>query len=214
MLEILAAELLVDKRTEGEWSMTWFLPVVEQKIDAKPMTPAEVEDLAFKHEIKKSDAEVDEDLFALGLYGERNIVSVNVAKSGDDKEEEERFILGIVLEPNDGADGAPLAPDTQGDIYSREDIRRAAHGFMEKYRVLGLEHEDSLRDSQAVILESYLAPVAFKLNGQSVRAGTWLLAERILDDDLWKRIKDGELNAYSIGGDAVRTPVEAQSNAA
>lgn len=56
------------------------------------------------------------------------------------------------------------------------------------------------------ILESYLAPTSFALDGTQVRKGTWLHAVRVLDDDLWGQIKSGELTGLSIGGSAVRYP--------
>jgi DNA adenine methylase len=56
------------------------------------------------------------------------------------------------------------------------------------------------------ILESYVAPAAFALDGTQVRKGTWLLAVRVLDDALWGQIKAGELSGFSIGGSAVRNP--------
>jgi hypothetical protein len=202
VLQVRTSELLVDMRKEGDWSVTWYLPSVDEIVEGKPMTPGDVADMAFPDEVKKDD--VQEALFEHALTADRQVVKAELLKADDD--EEERFVLGIVLEPNDGDDGAPLAPDTQGDIYSREDVRRAAHGFMEKYRGLGLEHKDRLLDTQAVILESYLAPGDFEVGGQKVREGSWLLGERIIDDRLWKRIKDGDLKAYSIGGNAIRTP--------
>jgi len=57
------------------------------------------------------------------------------------------------------------------------------------------------------ILESYLAPAAFELDRTNVKKGTWLLAVRVVDDDLWKQVKSGELAGFSIGGSAVKVPV-------
>jgi len=109
---------------------------------------------------------------------------------------EERYVLGIVLEPE--------TVDAQNDIYSAAEVREAAHTFMEKYRNVGLMHQ-GLVNEKVKILESYLAPAAFTLDGTQVRKGTWLLAERILDDELWAQIKSGELTGLSIGGSAVRS---------
>lgn len=110
---------------------------------------------------------------------------------------DERFVLGIVLEPE--------VVDAQGDIYSAEDVRAAAHRFLEEFGGLGLMHQMRVND-QVKILESYLAPTDFSLGELSVRRGTWLLALRVLSDELWTRIKDGELTGLSIGGTARRYP--------
>lgn len=40
----------------------------------------------------------------------------------------------------------------------------------------------------------------------TIAKGTWLLAVRVLSDDLWRRVKDGELTGFSIGGSARRVP--------
>jgi DNA adenine methylase len=121
--------------------------------------------------------------------------------------DEERYVLGIVLEPNDGKDGAPLDPDSQKDVYSREEIRQAAHKFMEDFRNLGRMHREFLSGA-AKILESYIAPCDFAIGEQNIREGTWLLAIRIVDPSLWADIKDGRLTGFSIGGSAVRKPVQ------
>ncbi|MCP4678729.1 MAG: hypothetical protein GY854_25110 [Deltaproteobacteria bacterium] len=111
--------------------------------------------------------------------------------------EDERYVLGIVLEPE--------VVDAQGDIYSTEEIRQAAHRFMETFQGLGLMHRFRV-DGQVKILESYLAPVDFEIAGTRIRQGTWLLAVRILSDELWEQVKDGVLTGFSIGGSARGIP--------
>lgn len=129
-----------------------------------------------------------------------------------DQPEEEHFVLGIVLEPNDLAAG--LAPDAQGDVYSKEDVRKAAHGWMEKTGgQLGFMHKQLL-NKQAVVLETYLAPVAFDLPSpdgktRTIREGTWLLGIRVVDNGLWADIRSGALNGFSIGGYARREELKA-----
>ena len=176
--------------------------MVESTIDKPPMTAESVERMATETEIRKL---IDH---ALG-------VRMPLVKT-----QEERFVLGIVLEPNDGGEGAPVDPDTQGDIYSAHEIRRAAHLFMEQYRNLGLMHRRIVPTTKLRILESYIAPIEFAVrsNGeiigtadvkpgekvQIVRRGTWLLAMRVVDDQLWQAVKSGKLTGLSIGGSARR----------
>lgn len=112
---------------------------------------------------------------------------------------EERYVLGIVLEPE--------VVDAQSDIYSAAEIAQSAHTFMEKFRTVGLMHKGSIND-KVKILESYLAPVDFEVDGVPVKKGTWLMAVRVLDDDLWAAVKEGGLTGFSIGGSAVRKPEE------
>lgn len=117
--------------------------------------------------------------------------------------EDERFVLGIVLEPD--------VIDSQGDTYSADEIRRAAHLFMEEFGGLGVMHRMSV-DDDVKILESYLAPTDFQIGDVTVRQGTWLLAVRVLGDVLWDQIKAGELTGFSIGGNARRIPVDESEN--
>jgi len=110
---------------------------------------------------------------------------------------DERFVLGVVLEPE--------VVDAQGDIYSPEEVRQAAHRFMEEFGGLGLMHRFRV-NGQVKVLESYLAPADFAIGDVGVRKGTWLLAVRILADELWEQVKDGQLTGFSIGGSARRVP--------
>ena len=108
---------------------------------------------------------------------------------------DERYVLGIVLEPE--------VVDAQGDIYSAEEIRKAAHRFMEDFGGLGLMHRTRV-NGDVKVLESFLAPADFEACSEHVRKGTWLLAVRVLSDALWADVKDGTLGGFSIGGTAAR----------
>jgi len=112
------------------------------------------------------------------------------------KTTEARYVFGIVLEPE--------KVDAQQDIYSAAEVRDAAHRFMEEYRNLGLMHRKILGE-QVKILESYLAPAEFEVDGTLIKKGTWLLAVRVVDEELWTQIKAGDLTGFSIGGSAVRS---------
>lgn len=112
-------------------------------------------------------------------------------------EGDERYVLGVVLEPDE--------IDSQGDTISAEDICNAAHKFMQEYGNIGLQHQTFV-NGKIKILESYVAPVEFEIGEQTVKAGTWLLALRVIDDSIWDAIKDGRLTGLSIGGTGVRKP--------
>lgn len=128
---------------------------------------------------------------------------------------EERYILGIVLEPTIGED-IETKPDTQDDVYTRETIREAAHKWMENYGLIDLMHSWSAMSKENVrVLESYLAPTTFVSgvgeDAHKVLKGTWLLALRIKNDDLWAAVKEGRIGAFSIGGVASREPVNTEA---
>lgn len=110
---------------------------------------------------------------------------------------DERYVLGIVLEPE--------VIDAQGDIYSADEIRNAAHRFMEEFGGLGLMHNMRV-NGQVKVLECYLAPTDFTIGDTTVRKGTWLLGVRVLSDELWELVTQGVLTGFSIGGSARRVP--------
>lgn len=124
------------------------------------------------------------------------------------KSDDLRYVLGIALEPNDGDDGAPLDPDTQRDVYSAEDIRKAAWLFFRRYRAAGDMHERKLSDREIEVVESYVAPVDFEIDGQRVRKGSWLVGAHIVSDKLWSDIRSGRRTAWSVDGKAKRRPFE------
>lgn len=152
---------------------------------------------------------VNKGIMAKGL---KILSQTAVIRKAEDGETEERYVLSLVLEPNDGEKGAPLKPDTQDDIYSEEDVRKACHAWMEFHGAMDLNHSwKSLGKERVRTLECYLAPVAFSIGegdaAYKIVKGTWMLAIRVIDDELWKGVKSGQLGAYSIGGTAVRTEV-------
>jgi DNA adenine methylase len=112
---------------------------------------------------------------------------------------DERYVLGVVLEPE--------VVDAQGDIYSAEEIRLAAHDFMENFQGLGLQHRERV-NGDVRILESYILPDDSEVGGVVLKKGTWLLGLRVVSDELWQMVKDGDLTGLSIGGSARKVPVE------
>lgn len=153
---------------------------------------------------------INDGILAKGL---KLLIGSAVLHKADDKNPEERFVMSLVLEPTDGADGADVKPDTQDDIYSREEVRYACHYWMEHGGAVDLGHSwKALGGDKVRTLENFIAPCNFTLgkgkDAYDVVEGTWLLALRVLDDELWQGVKSGKIGAYSIGGTAVREEVK------
>jgi hypothetical protein len=136
---------------------------------------------------------------AEGLVG--LAIKKSVRKGVDDAQGEERYVLGVVLEPE------PENGDSQGDTYSEDEVRKAAFTFMEDFRNTGLQHA-RLVNKSVKILESYIAPQDLDFDGTSVKKGTWLMSVRVLDDEIWNAVRKGDLTGFSIGGHALRTAVD------
>jgi hypothetical protein len=110
-----------------------------------------------------------------------------------------KFVLGVVLEPN-VIDGT-TTDKTIGDIYDEEEVRKAAHFFMMNYSGIGNDFMHDGKDNKDLkIVESFIAPDDFILDGNVVRKGTWMMGTLVLNNDVWKAIKEGKITGYSIGG--------------
>jgi uracil-DNA glycosylase family 4 len=109
-------------------------------------------------------------------------------------DEEKRIVYGVVLEPD--------FIDSQGDIINAEEVEKASHFFMENSRVIGERHKKKL---DAVLVESYTAPQDLEMGNQKVKKGSWIIAVRIDDDKIWEKVKNKELNSFSVGGFGKRT---------
>ncbi len=112
-----------------------------------------------------------------------------------------RITYGVVSEPD--------IEDLQGDVYKAEDIELMAHRWMINSRVIGTGHTDVIKSAYPV--ESYIAPVDFTVDTAdgpvTIKKGSWVVAT-IWPEEQWEQIQKGEINAYSIGGRGVRTPME------
>lgn len=105
-----------------------------------------------------------------------------------------RLVTGIVMEPG--------TIDSQNDFATAEVIEKAAHDFLAEYNKktqLGLMHE-MFGQIGVNLVESYIAPVDFELNGVAVKKGTWVMTTKINDDELWDKVQKGEITGYSVGG--------------
>lgn len=143
-------------------------------------------------EVLKGDLEETEEVEKdEGTEVEHDFLSVHrFAKVADD--EDFTFILGPVLVPEE--------VDKQGEIISAEEIEQAAHSFIEDNGTAGLVHKVMLKRREAVVVESYIERGNRKVNGQTIKKGTWMLGMRVYDNDIRKMILDGDLKGYSIGG--------------
>lgn len=164
------------------------------------------------------------------------LYATETSKSFIVKNAEQRYTLGIVYEP-DAVDShgdfttateienacwnfnkamqqqghlvkqASLLLDAFVKAADGQDTRVAISPELLTKGMLGIQHsnwDDSIGD----IVESYIAPVDMILSGEVVRKGTWLMGT-VWNQENWEKIQRGELTGYSLGGKAVRVPVDA-----
>ena len=121
-------------------------------------------------------------------------------------------VLGVVLEPEvvdktkQDADGSDTG--AEGDIYSAAEICKAMEWWMENadqqfacfHTALGgvfVGKED------IILMQNYIAPVDFELGEQNVIKDSWLLGARVKNPTLVKAVRDGKINSWSIGANAL-----------
>ena len=107
------------------------------------------------------------------------------------------LLYGIVYEP--------LVKDAHEDFATIEEIENAAHNYLPQ-AMLNVEHDNAqeLKNSDSVVVESYLAPCDFKLGDDLVRKGSWVLVTKLFKQELIQQVRDGEITGYSLEGSALK----------
>lgn len=120
--------------------------------------------------------------------------------------EEEKLVFGWA-NVSMRVDGE-LIEDWQEDIVEPEVLEKAAYEFVLLYREGGEMHE---RGGVAVLVESVVFTEE-KMQAMGIPAGTlpvgWWIGFKVLDDEVWEKVKDGTYSMFSIEGEAQRVEVE------
>lgn len=108
-------------------------------------------------------------------------------------------VYGVVLEP--------WTVDLQLDVITPAEIEKASDLYMMRSQTLGYRHKGKLTKAKAYIVQNFIAPCDFWLDGsQLVLKDSWVMVTKVEDEELWKQIEKGEITGYSIGGRGHRTP--------
>jgi len=114
-------------------------------------------------------------------------------KTGFVKSEEQHLVGGIVYEI--------MKVDAQGDaIESASEIWKAIESFAAAGSVLKFMHSGSRVN--AYVVESFQPEIDTPKGGEMIPAGSWYMTCKILDENIWQAIKDGEITGYSMAGKA------------
>jgi hypothetical protein len=109
--------------------------------------------------------------------------NVRVAKV----DEEKRLVFGEVF--------APFVPDTQGDFMTDKEIEKMAHDFLRARRQKRVDQDHDNEEAGAVVVESFIVREG---DPDFPIPGAWVVGTHIPKDEVWKRVKDGELNGFSM----------------
>lgn len=101
-----------------------------------------------------------------------------------------------------------LITDWQGDMIEPKELEDAAYEYVRLYREGGEMHE---RGGVAVLIESVVFSEE-KMQAMGIPAGSlpvgWWIGFKVLDQEVWKKVKDGTYQMFSIEGEAERVEIE------
>ena len=101
-----------------------------------------------------------------------------------------------------------LIEDWQGDMIEPVELEDAVYEYVRLYGDGGEMHE---RGGVAVLVESVVF-TEDKMKVMGIPAGTlpigWWIGFKVLDKDVWEKVKDGTYPMFSIEGEAERVKVE------
>ncbi|MBU8720529.1 terminase [Bacillus subtilis] len=103
--------------------------------------------------------------------------------------DEQKLVYGIVYEPD--------TVDAHGDFMTAAEIEKAAHGFLKDAREIDKQHD--FQGGVGAVVESYVAPTDFVINGELIKKGSWVLVTKA-SEEVWEEIKKGEITGYSMAG--------------
>jgi len=119
-------------------------------------------------------------------------------------DEEKRMLISPALIPNKQI--FRYDPNTDSDYYvyfSPETVRKASELYLKHNNHHKATHEHSERVSGVLTVESWIKEGdsdKSKLYGFDLPNGTWFVKMKIENDELWQKIKAGELKGLSIEG--------------
>ncbi len=89
---------------------------------------------------------------------------------------------------------APDVPDSQGDFMTVTEVRKMAHSFLKSMKVNKVDTNHDNKENGSAVVESF---VARKEDPEFIE-DSWVVGVHIPDGAIWKKIKSGELNGFSM----------------
>ena len=150
---------------------------------------------------------IEEDFIALKEHKDIKLAEVDAEK---------RILMGPALIPNKKIFRKGEDDDNDYYIYFSEDtVRKASELFFIKSKHQNSTFEHSFELSDMSVVESWLIEDPNKdkaaAYGFDLPKGTWMVSMKVLNDDVWKAVKEGEVKGFSIEGyfaDGLERPKE------
>jgi len=148
---------------------------------------------------------IEEDFIALKEHKDIKLAEVDA---------EQRILMGPALIPNKKI----FRKGEEDDYYiyfSEDTVRKASELFFIKRKHQNSTFEHSFELSDMSVVESWLIedPKNDKASayGFDLPKGTWMVSMKVLNDDVWRAVKEGEVKGFSIEGyfaDGIERPKE------
>ena len=150
---------------------------------------------------------IEEDFIALKEHKDIKLAEVDAEK---------RILMGPALIPNKKIFRKGEDDDNDYYIYFSEDtVRKASELFFIKSKHQNSTFEHSFELSDMSVVESWLIEDSkndkASAYGFDLPKGTWMVSMKVLNDDVWKAVKEGEVKGFSIEGyfaDGLERPKE------
>ena len=119
--------------------------------------------------------------------------------------EEKRILMGAALVPKKQIYRRNEKTNQEYYIYfSKETIRKASQLFLKKSNQSNATIEHAKKIDGMTVVESWIVEDTKKdksaLYEFNVPEGTWMIAMKVDNDEVWKKVKDGEIKGFSIEG--------------
>lgn len=156
--------------------------------------------------IKHYAVSIDSDVYAISLVDEPAIEETFIYLSKQEQKqiflerEDKHLVIGPVLIPN-----KPIYRNNGKEEFyiqfSSETIEKLAHEYLMNGRMYSVttQHEEIADD--ICLVESWIKTTENdKSNdyGMNLPIGTWMVSMKVENEDVWQRVKSGELRGYSI----------------
>lgn len=163
---------------------------------------------------------IDEDspgVFAISLVNTPAIESNFVALSKHDVsmkivDAEKRIVTGLALIPE--KEILRVSKDRKYNIkFSAETVRKASEIYLRELRNANTTYEHEMAVEGVYLAESWIVedPERDKTSVHGIEApkGSWAISMKVENDEVWEKIKEGEVLGFSIEGVFDETPVDA-----
>lgn len=109
------------------------------------------------------------------------------------------YITGIVYEP--------MTADTDDEFMSAEEIAKAEKYFTENQGKIDEKH--SFRPTEGLsVVDSWIQKCDCTIEGNVIKAGTWLMTVKCDNDKVWDKVQKGEYTGFSMGGKGIFSSVD------